>query len=772
MFKQLMIRGILGCVLVLFSLSTTWTTALQIEANPPFSVKWSPNGLMIASGGDGFLDIWDATTDMIMLSYNNLGDQSIDDVSWSPDSTKLAFTSTDQYVRIWNITGSGQPPGTVLFESQPFIERGLIQSVAWSPDDTLIAVGGAFGPPHLEIIDAVTYDTIGRHSYDWLDSLDWHPVAATRLLAAGIDDGGPTVFSALAPRDGSAVTIGDYVVPSREVEWNSDGSRIAVAYDDGMIYIWDTTTPPYSPSTVISTGTPGRFNDLAWGPDDEYIATVRGNIRFWDSTSGTLINEMQVPTVAIDFSPTGELAYAGVTETIDTIEFPTANAGPDQTLTDSDSSGSELVTLDGSGSSDPDGTITDYVWTEGGNQIATGVNPQVDLSVGVHTITLTVTDDDGATDTDEVVITVNAGGGTTTTTFQISASADDVNEDGATYDEALGLIWLGNGVDPASYLGLRFNNVTIPQGASITSAYLQFYSHENLWINVDLSIKAEASDNSVPFSSASRPSQRTLTTAQVNHSSSEPWTIDTWYDFNQMDTVIHEVVNRPGWQSGNSLSVILQGTGSQFGRKIVKAYDNLTDPALAPKLVVTHTQASQNTVNAQVATSTDDVNEDGATYDETINTVWLGNGENPTSYLGLRFANINVPQGATITTAYLQFYSAQDIWINVDLSIQAEASDNSATFTSASRPSQRTLTTTQVAHSSSEPWTINTWQDFDEMAAVIQEVINRPGWQSGNSLSVILQGTGSQYGRKFVMAYDNLTDPALAPKLVIKYSTP
>ena len=86
---------------------------------------------------------------------------------------------------------------------------------------------------------------------------------------------------------------------------------------------------------------------------------------------------------------------------------PTADAGPDQTLTDSDDDGSELVTMDGSGSSDPDGTIESYVWTEDDVEIATGVNPQVNLSVGVHTITLTVTDDDGATDTDEVVITVN-----------------------------------------------------------------------------------------------------------------------------------------------------------------------------------------------------------------------------------------------------------------------------------------------------------------------------------------------------------------------------
>ena len=88
---------------------------------------------------------------------------------------------------------------------------------------------------------------------------------------------------------------------------------------------------------------------------------------------------------------------------------PVANAGSDQTVNDIDENGSEIVTLDGSASSDPDGTITSYVWSEGGSQIATGVSPSVTLAVGTHTITLTVTDNDGATDTDNVTITVNPG---------------------------------------------------------------------------------------------------------------------------------------------------------------------------------------------------------------------------------------------------------------------------------------------------------------------------------------------------------------------------
>ena len=47
---------------------------------------------------------------------------------------------------------------------------------------------------------------------------------------------------------------------------------------------------------------------------------------------------------------------------------PVANAGPDQTVTDADGNGTEAVTLDGTGSFDPDGTIASYDWSEGGDQ--------------------------------------------------------------------------------------------------------------------------------------------------------------------------------------------------------------------------------------------------------------------------------------------------------------------------------------------------------------------------------------------------------------------
>ncbi len=90
---------------------------------------------------------------------------------------------------------------------------------------------------------------------------------------------------------------------------------------------------------------------------------------------------------------------------------PIANAGPDQTVPDTDGNGVEAVSLDGSASTDPDGTIVSYQWTKDGITISNGASAiqGAVLAIGDHTITLTVTDNLGATGSDTVLISVTSG---------------------------------------------------------------------------------------------------------------------------------------------------------------------------------------------------------------------------------------------------------------------------------------------------------------------------------------------------------------------------
>ncbi len=85
---------------------------------------------------------------------------------------------------------------------------------------------------------------------------------------------------------------------------------------------------------------------------------------------------------------------------------PIAEAGTDITVTDLDNNGNETVSLDGTASHDVDAVLVNYSWQENGTEIATGSNPEITLSVGIHNITLVVTDNEGGTNTDTIQVEV------------------------------------------------------------------------------------------------------------------------------------------------------------------------------------------------------------------------------------------------------------------------------------------------------------------------------------------------------------------------------
>ena len=86
---------------------------------------------------------------------------------------------------------------------------------------------------------------------------------------------------------------------------------------------------------------------------------------------------------------------------------PVANAGPDQVVVDVNNAGSVLITVDGSLSFDPDGTLVSYAWQEGATLLGTTPLLTTTLTAtGDHTLVLTVTDDGGLTRGDPVIVRV------------------------------------------------------------------------------------------------------------------------------------------------------------------------------------------------------------------------------------------------------------------------------------------------------------------------------------------------------------------------------
>ena len=86
-------------------------------------------------------------------------------------------------------------------------------------------------------------------------------------------------------------------------------------------------------------------------------------------------------------------------------EPPVADAGQDRTVL-ANKRGKGSFTLDGRGSTDPDGEVVSYVWRLGSKVVGNNETLNQTKNVGEYSYTLTVTDDRGATDTDGVIIRV------------------------------------------------------------------------------------------------------------------------------------------------------------------------------------------------------------------------------------------------------------------------------------------------------------------------------------------------------------------------------
>ncbi|MHC4799566.1 MAG: hypothetical protein ACYTF1_23275, partial [Planctomycetota bacterium] len=192
-----------------------------------------------------------------------------------------------------------------------------------------------------------------------------------------------------------------------------------------------------------------------------------------------------------------------------------------------------------------------------------------------------------------VQLQLDKGSDISTTTFErrISAQLDDVEQNintgwMYTYSTDLELAFDPEG-DPSVHthlVGMRFNNVDIPQGAVIANAYIQFQVDEISSSAVSLSIRGEDIDYAPQFTTgAYNLSLRTKTSAAVSWSP-PPWGTADEAGIDQrtpdISPVIQEIVDRSYWANGYSMVIIIEGSGT----RTAKSWDGV--PSAAPLLHV------------------------------------------------------------------------------------------------------------------------------------------------------------------------------------------
>ncbi len=174
--------------------------------------------------------------------------------------------------------------------------------------------------------------------------------------------------------------------------------------------------------------------------------------------------------------------------------------------------------------------------------------------------------------------------------------------------------------------------------------------------------------------------------------------------------------------------------------------------------------------NKRVSSGEDDVEELAA--DGSINTSsgdldLMDDSGEIFSAVGIRISNISIPKNAMITGAYIEFVADENNSQTTSLTISAEATGNAAPITTTPFAVSNKIKTTVTANWSNIPaWTAGNTYTSDDISTVVQEIISRADWQSGNAMTFIFEGTGTRTPETYEGG------ATVAPKLIVNYELP
>ena len=175
------------------------------------------------------------------------------------------------------------------------------------------------------------------------------------------------------------------------------------------------------------------------------------------------------------------------------------------------------------------------------------------------------------------------------------------------------------------------------------------------------------------------------------------------------------------------------------------------------------------TFNASVAASADDCHDHVSfgfvNNSADINTGSLGVGA---YYGGFRFTGITVPQGATISSATITIRHRNVVGTSVSGDWHAWDTDDAGQFSGGGdTPRSVTLTTASTTYTKAASGSYAT--SAQSITSVVQEIVDRGGWSSGNAMNFVLVGSSSGSNLDYIAAYDHSTEsPA---DLDITYTT-
>ncbi|MFK8009407.1 MAG: CotH kinase family protein [Saprospiraceae bacterium] len=164
----------------------------------------------------------------------------------------------------------------------------------------------------------------------------------------------------------------------------------------------------------------------------------------------------------------------------------------------------------------------------------------------------------------------------------------------------------------------------------------------------------------------------------------------------------------------------------------------------------------------------DDVEEeeDGTMYTFSTDLELIEDGDE--QIVGLHFKDIQIPPGAIINQAYIQFTTDEISTGGCNLEINGEATSNASSFTTIPFDISNRVPTDETVSWSPNNWSVvganGLAQRTPNIDTIIQELVNQSDWQMGNSINIFIAGSGKRVAESFE------GDPNLVAKLVVEAS--
>ncbi|WP_152558891.1 hypothetical protein [Endozoicomonas numazuensis] len=353
---------------------------------------------------------------------------------------------------------------------------------------------------------------------------------------------------------------------------------------------------------------------------------------------------------------------------------------------------------------------------------------------------------------------------------------DDAHDTDQSKQPTFSLTYSLNQPEDDKVLGLRFEEVDIPQGAIVTNARIRFFSKGGNNNNLKMTIQAEDSINPPTFTSTtSNISTRSLTSPPVT------WDSTPWPSYNpgtntppeavysaDIKDILQSITDKQNWCGGNPMAFVIKAATGENGFR--EAFSSEGDSLYKPTLELDYqynpsmpgTGCMKRRFSTSIEKSENDAQKDENKTKRNRNSLELSN-----EAIGLRFNNIPLNQGATILEAFLEFTASDNSSNNETVTIHGEDIDNSPAFTSdSSSITGRTKTSNSTSWVIDSNWQSNRLYRSTDVKDIVQEIVSRSGWSVGNQMSFILNSAGSPTSGRKVYSFNG--SQGNAPRLYIR----